>query len=100
MHTLCRIVFVERCQQRKLTKSSDIILPEAAAEVIGRQGGVQDVLAALRAFPNNSEIASNCCGALWSLAVNGEFAKPREGWGQCRQPGTYTGLLKQYPEAI
>ena len=73
MHTLCRIVFVERCQQRKLTKSSDIILPEAAAEVIGRQGGVQDVLAALRAFPNNSEIASNCCGALWSLAVNGEF---------------------------
>ena len=46
---------------------------EAAGEIIGRYGGVQDLLSALRAFPDNKDIASNCCGALWSLAVNGIF---------------------------
>lgn len=44
---------------------------EAAGEIIGRYGGVQDLLSALRAFPDNKDIASNCCGALWSLAVSG-----------------------------
>jgi len=44
---------------------------EAAGEIIGRYGGVQDLLSALRAFPDNKNIASNCCGALWSLAVSG-----------------------------
>ena len=29
---------------------------EGAAEVIGVVGGVQDVLAAMRAFPNNAEL--------------------------------------------
>lgn len=56
------------------TQSSNhvfLCFPEAAAEVIGRLGGVQDVLASMRAFPDNVEIASNCCAALWSLAVNG-----------------------------
>lgn len=46
---------------------------EAAGEIIGRFGGVQDLLSALRAFPDNKDIASNCCGALWSLAVSGIF---------------------------
>ena len=46
---------------------------EAAGEIIGRYGGVQDLLSALRAFPDNKDIASNCCGALWSLAVSGNF---------------------------
>ena len=46
-------------------------IPEAAGEIIGRFGGVQDLLSALRAFPDNKAIASNCCGALWSLAVSG-----------------------------
>ena len=31
------------------------------------------MLSALRAFPDNKDIASNCCGALWSLAVSGIF---------------------------
>lgn len=44
---------------------------EKAAARIGQDGGVQDVLAALRAFPNNGGIVTNCCGALWSLAVTG-----------------------------
>ena len=44
---------------------------EAAAEIIGQFGGVQDLLSAMRAFPNSKAIASNCCGALWSLAVSG-----------------------------
>lgn len=50
---------------------------EAAAEIIGQFGGVQDLLSAMRAFPNNKAIASNCCGALWSLAVSG-MARLRE----------------------
>ena len=45
---------------------------ETAAEVIGRLGGVQDVLSALRAFSDNADIASNCCNALWGLSVNGK----------------------------
>ena len=48
---------------------------EVAAEVIGKLGGVQDILAALRAFPSSSAIAGNCCGALWSLSVNEGNAK-------------------------
>lgn len=44
---------------------------ESAAELIGKSGGVQDVLAALRLFPNDVELATSACGALWSLAVNG-----------------------------
>ncbi|XP_062514884.1 serine/threonine kinase-like domain-containing protein STKLD1 [Corticium candelabrum] len=48
---------------------------EKAAAEIGQDGGVQDILAALRAFPNNGGIVTNCCGALWSLAVNEANAK-------------------------
>ena len=48
---------------------------ESAADRIGEDGGVQDILAALRAFPNNGGIVTNCCGALWSLAVNGQLYK-------------------------
>ena len=44
---------------------------EIAAKEIGRLGGVQDILAALRAFPYNVEIVANCCLALWSLVVDG-----------------------------
>ena len=43
--------------------------------MIGKLGGVQDILSAVRAFPNSSEIAGNCCGALWSLSVNEGNAK-------------------------
>ena len=39
--------------------------------MIGKLGGVQDVLAALRLFPNDAELATSVCGAIWSLAVNG-----------------------------
>ena len=48
-----------------------VFVSEAAGEIIGRYGGVQDLLSALRAFPDNKAIASHCCGALWSLAVSG-----------------------------
>jgi len=47
------------------------ILLEDAAEVIGAEGGIQDILAAMRAFPKELELASNCCIALWSLSVVG-----------------------------
>ena len=33
--------------------------------------GVQDVLTALRLFPNDADLATSACGAVWSLAVNG-----------------------------
>ena len=53
--------------------NSVLFIIECAAQEIGKLGGVQDVLAALRAFPSNVEIATNCCGALWSLAIDGLF---------------------------
>ena len=44
----------------------------AAVEVLGREGSIQDVLAALRSFPTNLEIASHCCAILWNLCTVGE----------------------------
>ena len=46
-------------------------LSENAAEIIGTEGGIQDILAAMRAFPKELELSSNCCTALWSLSVVG-----------------------------
>ena len=65
---------------------------EAAAEIIGQFGGVQDLLSAMRAFPNSKAIASNCCGALWSLAVSG-MARLRvvsNFWGKFTERAEYT----------
>ena len=45
---------------------------ESAAEILGEVGGVQDILAAMRSFPNNLEVVSNGCTALWSLSVIGQ----------------------------
>ena len=46
---------------------------EGAAEVIGSAGGLQDLLAAMRTFPENPELCTTCCNALWSLTVNGTY---------------------------
>ena len=48
-----------------------ILYSESAGVLIGKSGGVQDVLAALRLFPNDADLATSACGAVWSLAVNG-----------------------------
>lgn len=42
-----------------------------AAEAIGYLGGVNHILEAMKKFPNNPELCSTCCHALWSLSVNG-----------------------------
>jgi len=47
------------------------VMTENAAEIVGAEGGIQDVLAAMRAFPKELELSSNCCIALWSLSVVG-----------------------------
>ena len=47
------------------------LLVEPAAIRIGKAGGVQDILSALRAFSDNAGLATTCCGALWSLCVAG-----------------------------
>ena len=44
---------------------------ENASALIGDLGGVQDVLTAMRTFPDNAELCSTGCNALWSLLVNG-----------------------------
>lgn len=48
---------------------------EGACELIGRIGGVQDILGAMRSFHLNSEICAACCSALWSLTVNEKNAQ-------------------------
>ena len=53
---------------------SSLRVSESAAELIGKSGGVQDVLAALRLFPDDADLATSVCGAVWSLAVNGRHA--------------------------
>ena len=44
---------------------------EGASTQIGELGGVQDVLTALRTFPDNAQLCAICCNALWSLTVVG-----------------------------
>lgn len=44
---------------------------ESASAEIGRLGGIQDTLGAMRNFSSNVEIATNCCSALWSLCIDG-----------------------------
>ncbi|XP_050407760.2 serine/threonine kinase-like domain-containing protein STKLD1 isoform X2 [Patella vulgata] len=41
-----------------------------ASEVIGQVGGIENILTAVRMYPDNSELCATCCSALWSLAVN------------------------------
>jgi len=43
---------------------------ETACELIGKFGGIQDILGALRAFHSDVQICAACCSALWSLTVN------------------------------
>lgn len=45
---------------------------ESAADVIGKLGGVQDILQTMRAYPNDLDIVSDCCTTLWSLSVIGQ----------------------------
>ena len=56
---------------------------EEAAEVIGAEGGIQDILAAMRAFPKELELVSNCCIALWSLSVVGKTSLECVGLKTC-----------------
>lgn len=49
------------------------IITEGAAEVIGLYGGVEHIITALKTHPNNPELCSTCCHALWSLAVVGKY---------------------------
>ena len=47
--------------------------------MIGQRGGIQDVLAAMRSFPNDPEVCANCCAALSCLTINGRFLLPVTG---------------------
>ncbi len=48
-----------------------VYVVEGAAEAIGKSGGLQDILAAMRTFPDNVELCATCCNAIWSLSVGG-----------------------------
>ncbi|KAJ8039254.1 Serine/threonine kinase-like domain-containing protein STKLD1 [Holothuria leucospilota] len=47
-----------------------IALNEEAAGLIGLQGGIQDILSTMRAFPEDAEVCGNCCSALSCLTIN------------------------------
>ena len=49
-----------------------LFLSEQTAGTIGTLGGIQDVLAAMRAFPNDAEICANACSALSCLTIHGK----------------------------
>ena len=50
-----------------------ILFSENASEIIGLNGSLQDVLTAMRSFPENVVVITTCCNALWSLTVNGKL---------------------------
>ena len=60
-------------------------LLEFASEAIGKLGGLQDILADMRAFHDNPVIAACSCSAIWSICVNGEL------W--CRMMLTQSNLV-------
>ncbi|MBN3322415.1 STKL1 protein, partial [Atractosteus spatula] len=43
---------------------------ETSAEKIGGTGGIQDIVRALKMFPENRDVCLSCCSALWGLLVN------------------------------
>lgn len=45
---------------------------EGMPATMGKEGGVQDVLATLRDNSDTPDIATTCCHALWSLCVSGQ----------------------------
>ena len=47
------------------------MLVDHASQLIGNVEGVKEILAAMREFPLDVGVQSSCCGALWSLIVNG-----------------------------
>ncbi|XP_058861603.1 serine/threonine kinase-like domain-containing protein STKLD1 [Acipenser ruthenus] len=48
---------------------------EVSAGKIGKAGGIPELLKAMRTFIHNRGICMSCCGALWSLVLNGHNAR-------------------------
>ncbi|MGH0169912.1 UNVERIFIED_CONTAM: hypothetical protein FKN15_058039 [Acipenser sinensis] len=48
---------------------------EVSAGKIGKAGGIPELLKAMRTFIYNRDICMSCCGALWSLVLNGRNAR-------------------------
>ena len=79
-----------------------LFLSEQTAGTIGTLGGIQDVLAAMRAFPNDAEICANACSALSCLTIHGkdqqtdwQTDKSTQDSGRTRlNPRLYISLLK------
>jgi probable inactive protein kinase-like protein SgK071 len=49
-----------------------LAMNEPAAGMIGTHGGIQDILAAMRGFPNDAEVCANACSALSCLTIHGK----------------------------
>jgi len=60
-----------RLPLRKNHVDQRLCFAEHAADIIGQLGGVQDILSTMRQFTSHADICADCCGAIWSLAVNG-----------------------------
>ena len=56
------------------------LFPGQTAADIGRNGGMQCIMAAMRNFTNSAELNSVGCRALWGLLINGRFVYEDEGW--------------------
>ncbi|MGH0135834.1 UNVERIFIED_CONTAM: hypothetical protein FKN15_029151, partial [Acipenser sinensis] len=48
---------------------------KVSAGKIGKAGGIPELLKAMRTFIHNRDICMSCCGALWSLVLNGRNAR-------------------------
>ena len=51
------------------------LITEVAAGIIGAHRGIQDILCAMRKFPEDLEIVSNCVTIIMSLSLIGQFCK-------------------------
>ncbi|XP_022085399.1 serine/threonine kinase-like domain-containing protein STKLD1 [Acanthaster planci] len=47
-----------------------LAMNEQAAGTIGTLGGIQDILAAMRGFPNDADVCAHACSALSCLTIN------------------------------
>ena len=68
-----------------------VVCVEVAASVLGGLKGVQAILSAMRAFPEDLEIVSNCVTVILSLSMIGQFISSVYGmyvWYMCGVCGT------------
>ncbi|KAK1144741.1 serine/threonine kinase-like domain-containing protein STKLD1 isoform X1 [Acipenser oxyrinchus oxyrinchus] len=77
INTVLDVVRTHSTNQELLALALNVLMilsgNEVSAGKIGKAGGIPELLKAMRTFIHNRDICMSCCGALWSLMLNGKI---------------------------